>query len=295
MKKSLGLTLILIAILLHQQTVFIQVQAIPTGYSTKSQMLQKFASLETAYDPLVDSEVVGYTVRGEAITMWKIGNLSSPKIIMIDASRHGGEYVTTESLYLAIKWVLTSNDSYAMEIRKYQLLVIPIVNLDNYQKSRYNLNGVDLNRNFEFRWYSFTNPYKGSSPCSEPETKGVESVFTRYKIYWYLTLHAGDYRLTPAYWKGMSHPTTFYKTIYDRISTITRKFGVEPIPLNLYIGFEGTSTNDAYYSHGIYSFTVELTYSFTPSYSTVVKYLAPKIQGVISGIVDAYLRQTSII
>ena len=263
---------------------FVLIEAVPSLCSTKTQMLQKFSQLEITYGSMVSSEIVGYTVRGEGIQMWRVGNLSSERIILVDASRHGGEYVTTEALYLAVKWILTSNNSYAIAVRRYQIFVVPIVNLDKYQLSRYNSHGVDLNRNFEFKWSVNTNTYRGSFPCSEPETQAFEYIFSRYEISWYLTLHAGDYRITPAYWSGMSHPTTFYQSVYSKISSITRSFGISAISLVLYGGYAGTSTNDAYYSHGIYSFTVECTYSYTPSYSTTVKYITQRIQGVIAGV-----------
>lgn len=282
-KKPVNLVLVALLIAIISLLTVQPAYSIPSGYSTKAEIIRKFESLDNSYT-IVSSEVIGRTVKGEAIKLWRIGNFSSNKIVLVDASRHGGEYVTTEALYIAVSWILTSGNKYAKEILKYQLLVVPIVNLDMYQKSRYNYNGVDLNRNFEFKWYSSTDIHKGSSPCSEPETKAFEYVFTAYNISWYLTLHAGDYRITPAYWSGMSHPTELYKGVYAKISSISKELGVSSIPLKLYQGYAGTSTNDAYYSHKIFSFTVECSYSYLPSYSTIRDYIAKRIEAVIAGV-----------
>jgi len=65
-----------------------------------------------------------------------------------------------------------------------RLWVIPDMNPDGAVRGRrVNADGVDLNRNFPFRWRALADPgsryYPGSRPASEPESRAVEAFITQ--------------------------------------------------------------------------------------------------------------------
>ena len=54
------------------------------------------------------------------------------------------------------------------------VVVIPLANPDSHARnSRYNANGVDINRNFGFNWQAESVEPSGSAPWSEPETRAL--------------------------------------------------------------------------------------------------------------------------
>lgn len=74
------------------------------------------------------------------------------------------------------------------------LLFIPCLNPDGMGlKTRTNVNGVDLNRNFPTQNWEFTTRdefFGGESPASEIETRFVMEIIEEYKPSLILTLHA---------------------------------------------------------------------------------------------------------
>ena len=93
----------------------------------------------------------------------------------IHASENGGQTVAHELLF---------NKQLPPDVR---IVVIPEINkaglTGQSPSKRYNKNGVNLNRNFDFKWdqakqgdVDAANPnYKGPSPASEPETQAIQS------------------------------------------------------------------------------------------------------------------------
>jgi protein MpaA len=72
----------------------------------------------------------------------------------------------------------------ATELDGVQLWVIPSLNPDGMRaRERRNARGVDLNRNFPFRWRGGVPPssgyYPGRAPASEPETKAAMAFIER--------------------------------------------------------------------------------------------------------------------
>lgn len=164
-----------------------------------------------AGNPSVVSRVnVGTTVLGRAITGVRVSGPgvavgSKPQVVVI-SGQHAREWVTVMStVYLAdtlSAWA-ASDASVQRLLNNFELYIIPIVNPDGYvftwpttpgnnrlwrKNRRDNGNGtigVDLNRNWGFRWggvgssgTTSSDTYRGPSAFSEPETTAVAD-FTR--------------------------------------------------------------------------------------------------------------------
>lgn len=113
------------------------------------------------------------------------------KEIVIDANLHGGGETgdpkdVAIAVYLFLKDVCENWDKSKelFELRwNTRIIVIPIVNPWGFDNdSRQNSRGVDINRNFDWKWgeYPTRNPfehdYKGTAPFSEQETKYIKSL-----------------------------------------------------------------------------------------------------------------------
>lgn len=118
--------------------------------------------------------------------------------IFICGGIHGGEKLCVYSTYLFFKYLLTNpdNDDILNILRtNYDWTFIPLVNpyalnigqVGGIQSVRWNHNGVDINRNFDFRWADYidggpgSQSYKGTAPFSEKESQFVRDTFNNIK------------------------------------------------------------------------------------------------------------------
>jgi hypothetical protein len=112
--------------------------------------------------------VVGRSVQGRRIRAFRIGDPSSSRKALVVGSMHGNEPAG-----LDVVRALRRSD-----VRGVDVWVVPTVNPDGLRAgSRQNSHGVDLNRNFPYRWRLAGSPwsqyYSGPRPFSEPETRAV--------------------------------------------------------------------------------------------------------------------------
>lgn len=199
---------------------------IPVAYSAEfrdyNTFMTSFKSLAVTYPQYVSYETIGKTVENRDIIMFKIGNPNGGRV-MFDGAIHGMENLGSELLYLYATWLLASPDPLATRIlsRDYTLLV-PAVNVDEYDYGRKNAHGVDLNRNFATSWQyaGSSDPnsdyYRGPSPVSEPESQAIVRVFQTWKPSAYINLHRGGEILY-----GNSYGNTTYTSeIYARMDAL---------------------------------------------------------------------------
>ena len=101
--------------------------------------------------------------------------LNESPTILIQSGTHGNEKSAVWSTLQFFKQLLNNyhnNDSLASIKSNVTFKVIPILNPGGYNDStRLNRHGVDINRNFSFRWTETTSGVKGTSPYSETESK----------------------------------------------------------------------------------------------------------------------------
>jgi len=117
--------------------------------------------------------VIGKSVRGKPIKAVQIGDPAGEHVVLVVGVIHGDERGG-----LRIVDAVRGRVSDPVTLQGTQLWLIPSVNPDGMRmRSRKNARGVDLNRNFPFRWRGGIPPssgyYPGPRPASEPETKAV--------------------------------------------------------------------------------------------------------------------------
>lgn len=167
--------------------------------------------------------------------------------IFVCGGIHGGEKLAVYTTYLFFKLLLENpnKDEMIDALRtNYDWTFIPLVNpyalnigkVDGAESVRWNHNGVDINRNFDYRWVEYADggpgsqSYKGTAPFSEKESQLVRDTFNAIKTdtVLYIDCHnfgSGvniDYR---AAWFASSF-NTVQNAIYslcDRLDAETRK------------------------------------------------------------------------
>ena len=108
---------------------------------------------------------LGESVRGRPIMAYRLGERDE-KTVVLFSTMHGDE-PRTRRILVSLKE--------GREIRGVNLWVVPTYNPDGLARgTRKNARGVDLNRNFPYRWADLDGPYEsGPRPRSEPETRAV--------------------------------------------------------------------------------------------------------------------------
>ena len=126
---------------------------------------------------LVAPTLTGHSVLGTPITARRLGDEGDGPSVLVIGAIHGNERAG-----IAIVRRL-AHDAGSRRVR---LWVLPNLNPDGARaNTRGNAHGVDLNRNFAWRWQPRTAPgttfYAGPSPLSEPESRFARLLISRLR------------------------------------------------------------------------------------------------------------------
>jgi protein MpaA len=114
---------------------------------------------------VIERRVIGHSVQGREIVAWHLGEPGTRTYVLI-STMHGNEGAT--------RFILQAlRDGPAFD--GINVWVLPTYNPDGLAAgTRRNAHGVDLNRNFPYRWRDLDGNYEsGPRPGSEPETRAV--------------------------------------------------------------------------------------------------------------------------
>ncbi|MDP7002754.1 MAG: M14 family metallopeptidase [Candidatus Thalassarchaeaceae archaeon] len=176
------------------------------SYATLTLDLQAW---EDDYPEIVRLTSAGTTLHGRQqwvlqISDWSVQNKSdgtAKEKVYIDGGHHGNEHLGTELAFLTAEFYIEgwgNGDSEALEVlRNTELHIMVLLNADgNDADTRWNMNQVDLNRNYDHHWTE-EETASGDGPFSEPETSNNAD----YMHEWvtdadlYVTMHTGTWIL----------------------------------------------------------------------------------------------------
>ena len=128
----------------------------------------------SAGPPIVRRMVLGHSTLGRPIIAFRLGDPTSETKILVVGCIHGNECAGT-----AIARALIATPPAGID-----LWVIRNLNPDGFRAgTRQNGRGVDLNRNFPYRWRPIGRPwdkeYSGPHPLSEPEARIARRLIAR--------------------------------------------------------------------------------------------------------------------
>jgi len=169
----------------------------------------------------------GYSTKGKPITYTTLGN--GENVTLLFASIHGSERAGTPILRHFQNYLLENCEL----LDGKTVIIIPIVNPDGFEKkTRYNANGIDLNRNFPApnRENSKTN---GSFALSEIESYELYKIINIYKPSKILAFHEA---LNCIDYDGPAEELA--KRLADKCKLPFKKVGARPGSLGSYVGLE---------------------------------------------------------
>ncbi len=160
-------------------------------YAELTADLQSWASTYSSITELVS---IGTSVQGRELWALKITDNplveeDEPEIQWIGC-HHGDETISVEVCYYMAKYLLENygtDPQVTWLVDEREIWIIPMFNPDGYENgSRYNGNGVDLNRN-----YLSPDGSNASTAFSEPETQALRAFNTGMNPVTSLTFHSG--------------------------------------------------------------------------------------------------------
>ncbi|XP_054729211.1 interaptin [Anastrepha obliqua] len=212
-----------------------------------------FDYMAKTYPDICSVETIGYSLQKRPLKILKIsnGNPGNPGI-WIDGGMHAREWISPATVTFIANQLVEGWDDLPEYMRNVNWYIHAVANPDGYEYThttdrlwRKNMRshgrqcpGVDLNRNFGYKWGgkgTSANPcsqtYRGSKAFSEPETFYISKFISNYPrdtFQAYLSFHSyGQYILYP--W-GYDYLLTADKSDLDRVArqagtTITKKSG----------------------------------------------------------------------
>jgi hypothetical protein len=149
-------------------------------FHTYSELTAELEDIESTYPSITKLHNLGSSVQGRTIWGLKITDNSDVEEneaeVRICGCHHGNEIMSVE-LPLMLAWYLVENyaiDPYIQDlVDNREIWIIPMVNPDGREMTtRYNANGVDLNRDYGYLWGG-----EGQSPepFSQPETQVIRA------------------------------------------------------------------------------------------------------------------------
>jgi murein peptide amidase A len=149
---------------------------------------------------VIGTRVLGTSVQGRKVVAYHLGEPGAKKVVLISLM-HGNEP--------APRRILTNLVNGA-PVHDINLWVVPVYNPDGFaHHTRKNAHGVDLNRNYPYKWAPLDGNYEsGPKPTSEPETRAMMRFLSKvrpaYVLSFHQPLHAVDITERPRFSKRVA-------------------------------------------------------------------------------------------
>ncbi|MCF8387721.1 MAG: T9SS type A sorting domain-containing protein [Bacteroidales bacterium] len=249
-------------------------------YTSFDEIIDIMDSLATAFPDICSKTVYGSSVDGRELSALKISDnveIDEPEAeVMFDGGIHGDEIGCSENLirfsrYLCYEY---GNDQYVTDlINDREIWIYVCVNPDGrVNTSRYNSNGVDLNRDWGYMWDEW-----GNSPgaFSQPESKALRECMYNNQFVIHTSYHSGtEYISYP--WSYRSDPCPDQ----SHIDFLANVYSTQSGYANLEYGqgnsgmyaINGSTKDSNYGIMGSVSWSMEISYDKQPPASQIMMY-----------------------
>ncbi len=217
--------------------------------------------------------VAGQTELGRNLWVLQISDWSmdmkvdgSPKeVVYIDGGHHGNEHLGTELAFLTAKHYIDGwNDGDEIvqsTLESTELHILIMLNADgNDFDTRWNVNQVDLNRNYAHYWNTCPTTQPGTSAFSESETL-ANSIYMQNEVSdadLYVTMHTGVWIMLYPWGKWPEQPSDWelFHHVRDEVNSNISDIPIRNANQGLYPNC-GTSRDYGYGVMGFPTFTFE--------------------------------------
>ena len=225
------------------------------------------------YPEIVDLTSVGESELGRSLWVVRLSDWSNDtkldgsakEIVYIDGGHHGNEYLGTALAWLSAKWYINGwaegNQEAIDVLQNSEIHVLIMLNPDgNDIDTRWNINQVDLNRNYDHFWNTCPTTQPGSSAFSEAETS-ANSAYMNAEVPdadLYVTMHTGVWIMLYPWGKWPEQPADWelYHQIREDVNENISSIPIQNANQGLYPNC-GTSRDYGYGVMGYPTFTFE--------------------------------------
>lgn len=229
---------------------------------TYDEMQYKLQVVSSMYPSITKLSEIGASVEGRTLYSLTVG--TGKKQILMDASFHGREHMTTNVLMEMIDEYVksyvnkTKFSGYNVHelLQKVSIVFVPMVNPDgvtlaqggkvstskdklvainngstNFDRWKANINGVDLNRQFDVNWHliEMTKPsfkeYKGTAVYTEPEAIAMKRLIDQGDYLAYIAYHSSGQII---YW---GRPKTQFERTKNLVKGVSKLTGYQIMPV----------------------------------------------------------------
>ena len=225
------------------------------------------------YPEIINLLTIGKTELGREIWMLQISDWSTDTkpdgtakdVAYIDGGHHGNEHLGTELAFLVAEYYIEGWGNGKQDVidvlSNTELHILIMLNADgNDFDTRWNVNQVDLNRNYDHYWNTCPTTQPGSSAFSESETLAnsiyMNDVVPHADLY--ITMHTGVWIMLYPWGKWPDQPSDWemYHYIKDEVNTNISEIPIRNANQGLYPNC-GTSRDYGYGIMGYPTFTFE--------------------------------------
>jgi hypothetical protein len=252
----------------------------PDQYHTYQQIINLADSLAGAFPSICQKIIFGYSIQNRQCAALKISdnvNIDEPEPeVFFDGGIHGDEIGGPENLIRFARDLCLqygSDPTVTNLVNTREIWLYLMVNPDGrVNMSRYNINGVDLNRDWAYMW----DAWGGSSgPCSQIESKNLRSCMYNNQFVVHTTYHSGtefiscpwSYRPDqPLDWDHIIQLAGLYSSVsgYSNLEYGQGYNGMYAI--------NGSTKDGNYGMMGSVAWTMEISYSKQPPTSQIMLY-----------------------
>ncbi len=261
------------------------------GYHTYAEVVKIMDDLHKAFPAIVSAKwSIGKSVQGRDLWVQKISDNvnvdeNEPEVYY-DALIHAREPMSMECTLALMFWLAENyrKDPLATYlVNEREMFFLPVVNPDGYEYNRsirpggggmWRKNrrkngggtyGVDLNRNYPYKWGgpgSSSNPgsatYRGTAPASEPEVKSILAFLSSRKFKVGFNSHTySNLLLRPWGWTRGGPSNSAQYDMISRLATRENHFPYGPCGQILYVA-SGGAFDTFHQNYGMYGFSPEI-------------------------------------
>ena len=250
------------------------------AYHTYQEIIDLADSLETEFPAICKKYIFGTSLEGRQLAALKISDnvcIDEPEAeVMFDGGIHGDEIGAAENVIRFARDICIdygSDPSITNLIDNREIWLYLMVNPDGREAmSRYNDNGVDLNRDWCYMW----DAWGGSpGPCSQVESKALRECMYNNQFVVHTSYHSGtEYISCPwSYRSSTPHDMSHILQLAGVYSSVSGYADMEYGQGNSGMYPINGSTKDS--NHGIMgsiSWSMEISYSKQPPASQIMQY-----------------------
>ena len=227
-------------------------------YATYAEVCSTMNYLAGQHPAIARLETLGLSVQGRVIPIMKVTanptqEAARPRIRLV-GPHHGNEKIATEITLAFLKYLCESYDT-SPGIRDVvdnrEIWICPIFNVDGHvANSRYNANGIDLNRDWGYEWYGDGG---SPSPISQVETQAMRQNSERHVFNLEYAYHSAAAYVNYLWDNHPSDPpdSGYIIALSQRYADSTYGSGTQLDPINGYDWYEvHGSCQD--YTFGVY-------------------------------------------